>query len=91
MDFEKALQAIKQGLRVTRRGWNDKGMFIELRQKPYVVENDIDACKTSSQFIHIRTADGNYVPWVANQTDLLAEDWEICFVAGAEGGQRREI
>lgn len=28
-------------------------------------------------FILMKTADSTYVPWLASQTDVLAEDWEV--------------
>jgi hypothetical protein len=63
-------------LRVTRRGWNGKDMWLALR----VAETDAPP-KRSSQpmtlpFIYMCTADKKYVPWLCSQTDLLAEDWE---------------
>ena len=75
MDFSDALRAIKEGKRVMRQGWNDTGMFIEIHTQPYLIHDPHPI--TSSLFIHIRTAEGHYVPWVASQTDLLANDWEM--------------
>lgn len=76
VDFGHALYFVKKGARAERRGWNGKHMFIELREHPYLVVNEFDT-KTSSLFIQMRTADGNYIPWVASQTDLLANDWIV--------------
>jgi len=28
-------------------------------------------------WIGIETADGAFVPWLASQTDILAEDWDV--------------
>lgn len=72
MNFGQALEIVKAGHRVYRSGWNGKGMYIELAG-PYFVES---ACKTSLLFIHMKTADNNFIPWLASQTDILAEDWE---------------
>lgn len=71
MDFGVALQEIKKGSQVARMGWNGKGMFIELAG-PYTTGST-----NSSLFIHMKTAQGYYVPWVASQSDLLADDWEV--------------
>jgi hypothetical protein len=69
-DFGGALAALRKGKRVTRRGWNGKGMYIEL-QRP-------DAhSKMTLPYIFMKTADGNLVPWLASQTDLLSEDWTV--------------
>lgn len=70
MNFGQVIEVLKQGKRATRIGWNGKGMYIEL-QKPN--ENS----KMTLPYIFMRTADDNLVPWLASQTDILAEDWEI--------------
>ena len=70
MNFGSALEALKAGMRVARSGWNGKGMWIEL-QTP-------DAhSKMTLPYIFMRTADNNLVPWLASQTDMLADDWEL--------------
>ena len=68
--FEAALAALKVGFRVTRTGWNGKGMYLML-QKPE------ETSKMTLPFIFIKTVDDQLVPWVASQTDLLAEDWVV--------------
>ena len=78
-DFGYALQMLKCGKRVARKGWNGKGIFIEL-QVP-------DAhSKMTSPYIYINTtglqttnvdAPKSLVPWLASQTDMLSEDWEV--------------
>ena len=80
MDFGDALIALKAGSRVAREGWNGDGMWVLL----------VEACEyqlTNAQepelgllkrpFLMMRTADSQLVPWVASQTDMLAEDWEL--------------
>lgn len=67
-DFSDALNAIKVGRRMMRIGWNGKGMYVEI-QKP-----DVNS-KMSLPYIYMRTAQRALVPWVASQTDLLANDW----------------
>ena len=79
MDFGKALECLKEGSRVAREGWNGKGIYIEL-QRPD--ENS----KMTSPYIYIDTtglqtdnpaAPKSLVPWLASQTDMLAEDWAV--------------
>ena len=79
MTFGEAIVAIKEGRKVARRGWNGKGIFIEL-QKP------TELSKMSSPYIFIDTtglltdnpdAPRSLVPWLASQTDMLAEDWVL--------------
>lgn len=68
--FSTALSHLKSGSRVTRAGWNGKGMYLEL-QVP-----DANS-KMTLPYIYIKTVDDNFVPWLASQTDLLAEDWQF--------------
>jgi hypothetical protein len=68
MNFSEALSEVKGGNRIYRTGWNGKGQFIEL-QRPD--ENS----KMSLPYLYITTVEGARVPWLASQTDLLAEDW----------------
>jgi hypothetical protein len=68
--FGGALAALKAGQRVARTGWNGKGMWLAL-QVP-------DAgSKMSLPYIYMSTAQRDLVPWLASQTDVLAEDWYI--------------
>lgn len=84
MDFSEALDQLKHGERVARSGWNGKDMFLflvpgstfKVNRPPllgiYTEGTEISYCP----HIDMRTADGKIVPWLASQTDLLAEDWE---------------
>lgn len=70
MNFGDALSALKEGKRVSRTGWNGKGMWLEL-QVP-------DAhSKMTLPYVYMKTAQDDLVPWLASQTDVLAEDWGI--------------
>ena len=69
-DIGWARSMLGQGYRVCRNGWNGKGMWLEL-QVP-------DAhSKMTLPYVYMRTAQGDLVPWLCSQTDLLAEDWEV--------------
>lgn len=67
-DFSNALDLAKRGKKITRLGWNGAGQFIEL-QTP-----DVNS-KMDLPYLYITTVQGHKVPWLASQTDLLAEDW----------------
>lgn len=69
-DFGLALAHLKGGDKMARKGWNGKGMWIAL-QVP-----DANS-KMSLPYIYMKTADNKLVPWLASQTDLLADDWEL--------------
>ena len=69
MDFGDAVKKMKyRGGRFTRAGWNGKNQYIEL-QRPD------GHSKMSLPYIFIRTVQGDLVPWLASQADMLADDW----------------
>lgn len=77
--FGGAIAALKAGEKLARLGWNGKGIFIKLQ---VVDENSF----MQSSYIYIDTmslqtdnpnAAKTRVPWLASQTDMLADDWEI--------------
>lgn len=69
-DFGWALDQLREGRRVTRRSWNGPGQWLAL-QTP-------DArSKMTRPYIYISTVQGDLVPWLGSQTDLLAEDWTL--------------
>jgi len=70
MTFSSALVGLKEGFRVSREGWNGKNMWLEL-QLP-----DANS-KMTLPYIYMSTVQGDLVPWLASQTDILAGDWEI--------------
>ena len=70
MDFGQAIEKLKEGKKVARKGWNGKGMWIRI-QVP------TEKSKMTLPYIYMKTADDNLVPWLASQTDILAEDWKI--------------
>lgn len=82
--FGDALVALKQGKKVSRSGWNGKGMWLGL------VSGDQWGLGSEAPFdygqagpgmllpwIGMKTADDKFVPWLASQTDVLADDWGV--------------
>lgn len=69
-NFSEALDHVKRGYRIARAGWNGKGQFVEI-QRPD------EHSKMGLPYLYITTVDGKRVPWLASQTDLLAEDWVV--------------
>jgi hypothetical protein len=66
----QAIKELQNGERVSRSGWNGKGMWLAL-QRP-------DAhSKMTLPYIYMKTADDQLVPWLASQTDILAMDWDV--------------
>ena len=84
MTFGLAIEDLKRGLKVARKGWNGKGMWLALiagenwgigGHAPYDLPGGDYI--THASFIGMRTADCKFVPWLASQTDVLSEDWEV--------------
>ena len=90
MNFGQAIEALKEGKRVARQGWNGKGMFLylvsgrsidkEFLRNEAAMQPTEDSTGTVHFLSHIDmfTAQGTVnVGWLASQTDILAEDWII--------------
>lgn len=88
MTFGLAIEALKKGLKVARKGWNGKGMFV-VYQKAYpkgipcnkqtaeawgLKEGDLFVC---NPYLQIKNVDGSHSMWVPSIGDVLAEDWYI--------------
>lgn len=67
-DFGTALNLLKAGRRVSRKGWNGKDMYVQMQVPD-------EHSKMRRPYLYMRPVDGELVPWVASQSDLLAEDW----------------
>ena len=94
MDFGKAIEALKQGKKVTRKGWNGRGMFLYLKPSTMVKSewcHDLELKKlvdanggellalgTICMYTHDSTGRNAILTgWLASQSDMLLEDWEI--------------
>lgn len=86
MNFGQAIEALKAGMKVARAGWNGKGMFlifvpgtlnvVPREGSPYA--SVTAAAININPHIDMKTATGEMQPgWLASQTDMLAEDWEV--------------
>lgn len=79
MTFGKALELLKKGCKLRRKGWNGKGIFIKLQKpdlhsfmtRPYIYIDTLKLETTNPD------APRDRVPWLASQTDLLCDDWEV--------------
>jgi hypothetical protein len=93
MTFGLALEALKAGKKVARAGWNGKGMYIALQDGSLIDPEDAiggaaralvesgDADEKGVVIlphIDMKSANGDIVVgWLASQTDMLSEDWEM--------------
>jgi len=85
LTFGQAIEALKQGNRVARQGWNGKGMFLFLvpgsefsvNRPPLLGIYPEGTLIRYNSHIDMKVADGSVFPWSPNQLDTLSEDWCI--------------
>lgn len=85
MSFSHAIEALKSGKKVARAGWNGKGMFLflvpgstfKVNRPPLLGIYPEGTEINYHAHIDMKTADDKVVPWLASQTDILANDWTI--------------
>jgi Protein of unknown function (DUF2829) len=68
MKIGGAVEAMRQGCKVARSGWNGKNMHVAIA---------FGDARMTVPYVYMKTADGGLVPWLCSQTDLLAADWEV--------------
>lgn len=91
IDFGVALKMLQSGVRMTRKGWNGKGLSV-VYQKGYpqgipcnkqtaeawgMREGELFRCEP---YLQISTVDGSHAMWVPSIRDCLADDWMIADV-----------
>lgn len=78
LSFGDAVAALKEGLRVAREGWNGKGMWLILIEPGNAMFTKGGSAYPMQPCIGMKTASCDMQPgWLASQTDVLAEDWQI--------------
>ena len=70
MNIGGTLEELKDGKKLTRVGWNGPEQYLELQVPD-------EHSKMTLPYIYIKTVQGDLVPWLASQTDILANDWEV--------------
>lgn len=82
MTFGEAINAVKEGKKIARKGWNGKNQYVELATRiSYVtpsgefVNCEHDAIGNNA-LAFVGTS-GVQMGWLASQADMLAEDWEV--------------
>lgn len=70
MDIGEVVRSMKENpkRRFARKGWNGRDMYIQLQVPD-------EHSKMTLPYVYMRTAQGDLVPWLCSQTDLLSEDW----------------
>jgi len=95
LPFGHAIEAARKGLKIARKGWNGKGMFVVMQPAmelpPFNTQgtarkvNDRtakfigeDAPLDCPPYFCMYSADKKWIcGWLASQTDMLADDWEV--------------
>jgi hypothetical protein len=91
LPFGLAIEAMKRGRKVARKGWNGKSMWIAVGGQPvdlkaegfwnpHAKQHAIDngGSATVLPYIIFKTATNEILMgWLASQTDMLAEDWMV--------------
>ncbi len=90
MNFGQAIEALKAGKKVARSGWNGRGMWLVLIQgtpkaqihgTPYGNALGKDECEILPHIdmwtVNAHGRQAMLPGWLASQTDMLSEDWEI--------------
>ena len=88
LPFSFALEAVKQGKKIARAGWNGKGMYVTYKPGyPDGVACNAATAQAhgipegtkiiSCPYLEMKTADDKLVPWLVSQTDALTDDWQI--------------
>lgn len=88
--FGDAIKYMKRGLRVARKGWNGKGMYVfcgfdfafgtKADLSEFNPTEEPECTEENKVYVYdclvLRTADKKLQPgWLASQSDMLAEDW----------------
>lgn len=83
MDFGMALIALKRGECVARKGWNGKRQYLSLGTDFTYVDSHngqrklVEHETSGSAAIIFHGTIGTQVGWLASQSDMLSNDWEI--------------
>lgn len=82
MSFGLAIEAMKKGKKVARRGWNGKNQHIELATRISYMTSEgvfvnVEHEAIGNKAIAFCGTSGVQMGWLASQADMLADDWEI--------------
>lgn len=81
MYFGEAIEAIKQGKKAKRSGWNGKNQYIELATAISYKNASGEVINVEHENIGDKAiafvgTSGVQMGWLASQADMLADDWE---------------
>ena len=82
MNFGKAINLLKEGKKLRRKGWNGKNQYIELATNISYKNVDgeiinINHKTMGNKAIAFIGTSGVQIGWLASQSDMLSDDWEL--------------
>ena len=82
MNFGKAIVLLKEGKKLRRKGWNGKNQYIELVSNISYKNADgeiinINHKTMGNKAIAFIGTSGVEIGWLASQSDMLSDDWEL--------------
>ena len=82
MNFGKAIELLKEGKKLRRNGWNGKNQYIELATNISYKNADgeiinINHKTMGNKAIAFIGTSGIQIGWLASQSDMLSDDWEL--------------
>ena len=82
MNFGKAIDLLKKGKKVSRKGWNGKNQYIELASNISYKNADGEIININHKTIGNKAiafvgTSGIQIGWLASQSDMLSDDWEL--------------
>ena len=82
MNFGKAIDLLKAGKKLRRKGWNGKNQYIELATNISYKNADgeiinINHKTMGNKAIAFVGTSGVQIGWLASQSDMLSDDWEL--------------
>ncbi len=82
MTFGEAINEVKEGAKIARKGWNGKNQYVELATRiSYMnVQGEVVNCEheaIGNKALAFVGTSGVQIGWLASQADMLANDWEV--------------
>ena len=81
MDFGQAIEEVKRGKKIARKGWNGKEQYVELAtnvsyKSPNGTVTNVDHKDMGNKALAFVGTSGVQLGWLASQADMLSEDWQ---------------
>lgn len=81
MNFGQAIEEVKRGKKIARKGWNGKGQYVELAtnvsyKSPNGTVTNVNHKDMGNKALAFVGTSGVQLGWLASQADMLSEDWQ---------------